>query len=120
MQEMGWDDREKAYIALRSVLQTLRDRLSIEEAVELGAQLPMLVRGFYFEGWNPSGKPLKYRTKEEFLWPIVEAFRKDPDVDVEKVTRAIYRVLRRRISEGEISDVIGILPAQLREMWESC
>lgn len=120
MEEMGSDDRERAYIALRSVLQTLRDRLSIEEAVELGAQLPMLIRGFYFEGWNPAGKPLKYRTKEEFLWPIVEAFRKDPDVNVEEVTRAVYRVLRRRISEGEISDIIGILPKPLREMWESC
>jgi uncharacterized protein (DUF2267 family) len=120
MEEMGWDDREKAYIALRAVLQTLRDRLSIEEAVELGAQLPMLVRGFYFEGWNPAGKPVRYRTKEEFLWPIREAFRGDPNVDVEQVTRAVYRVLSRRISEGEISDIIGILPKPLRELWESC
>ncbi len=120
MDEMGWKDREQAYLSLRAVLQTLRDRLTVEEAAELGAQLPMLIRGFYFEGWNPAGKPIKYRTKEEFLWPIREALRNDPEVNPEAVAHAVYRVLCHRISEGELSDIRNILPKALREMWESC
>jgi uncharacterized protein (DUF2267 family) len=53
MFELDWEDRpQKAYLALRTVLHALRDRLTVEEAVQLGAQLPMLVRGFYFEGWT--------------------------------------------------------------------
>jgi uncharacterized protein (DUF2267 family) len=47
MMDMGWQDRQMAYSTLRAVLHTLRDRLTADEAVDLGAQLPMLIRGFY-------------------------------------------------------------------------
>jgi uncharacterized protein (DUF2267 family) len=40
-------DRHHAYNALRAVLHVLRDRLTPEQAVHLGAQLPILVRGIY-------------------------------------------------------------------------
>jgi len=43
-------DRPHAYNALRAVLHVLRDRLTPEQAVHLGAQLPTLVRGIYYEG----------------------------------------------------------------------
>ena len=67
MQVLGWQDRHKAYMALKATLHALRDRLTVEEVAQLGAQLPMLIRGFYYEGWDPTGKPLRARHKEEFL-----------------------------------------------------
>ena len=67
MDRMGEDDRHHAYTALRSTLQALRDRLPVNEAAHLGAQLPMLVRGFYYEGWHPAGTPVKERGKDEFV-----------------------------------------------------
>ncbi len=110
------DDRHQAYHALRTVLHVLRDRLTVEEAIEFGAQLPMLVRGFYYEGWNPAGKPLKLN-KQEFLSRIRESFRGLAPAAPEKIARAVFGVLTRHLSEGELKDVKGILPKALRELW---
>jgi uncharacterized protein (DUF2267 family) len=107
----------KAYLALRTVLHALRDRLSVEEAVQLGAQLPMLVRGFYYEGWTLTGKPLKERHKEDFLAHIKDAFKNDVTVRPESVARAVFKVLARHTSEGEIDDVKNMLPKALHELW---
>ena len=60
-------DEGAAYSVLRSVLHQLRDRLTPEEAVDLGAQLPLIVRGLYFEGWRPHSVPRKIRSKQKFL-----------------------------------------------------
>ena len=121
MDELGSSDRHQAYLALRAVLHALRDRLTVEEVAQLGAQLPMLVRGFYYEGWDPTGKPVKERRKEDFLRHIHNYFKTtrygEPNVDPEQVARAVFRVLARRVSAGEIEDVVRILPTELRGLW---
>jgi len=52
-------EKRDAYKGLRAVLQTVRVRLPLDLAVHFGAQLPMLVRGLYYEGWEPSKGPIK-------------------------------------------------------------
>jgi uncharacterized protein (DUF2267 family) len=117
VEELGWQDRHRAYRALRAVLHALRDRLTVEETADLGAQLPMLIRGLYYEGWTPSGKPVKERKKEDFLAHIEAAFRDEPAISPEAVARAVFKVLQRHVSAGEIGDVEQILPAQIRALW---
>ncbi|MBI4525689.1 MAG: DUF2267 domain-containing protein [Deltaproteobacteria bacterium] len=118
MNELEWEgDPHKAYLGLRAVLHALRDRLTIEEAVQLGAQLPMLIRGFYYEGWKLTGKPVKERHKEQFLDHIRKAYKDDVTVDPERVARAVFKVLARRTSKGEIEDVKYLLPASVRKLW---
>jgi uncharacterized protein (DUF2267 family) len=117
MEQLGWADQHRAYHALRAVLHALRDRLPVDQATALGAQLPMLVRGFYYEGWHPSGKPLKERKKEEFLAHIAAAFQDGAYLDPEEVARAVFRVLARHVSGGEIADVMSLLPAEIRSLW---
>jgi len=118
MTDLDWQEHpHKAYLALRTVLHALRDRLTVEEAVQLGAQLPMLVRGFYYEGWTLKGKPHKERHKEDFLAHIKEAFKDDFTSRPESIARAVFRVLARHASAGEIEDVKNILPKPLHELW---
>jgi uncharacterized protein (DUF2267 family) len=118
MRELGWEgERQRAYLALRSVLHALRDRLTVEEALDLGAQLPMLVRGFYYEGWKITGKPLKERHRADFLAHITHDFRNDDRMDPEAIARAVFTVIARHASAGEVEDVKQILPAELRELW---
>ena len=113
----GWQDRHLAYLGLRATLHALRDRLTVEEAAELAAQLPMLVRGFYYEGWDPSGKPTRDRRQEEFLARIWRELPPKAPMEPEAVARAVFRLLSERVAEGEIEDVRHVLPADIRELW---
>jgi uncharacterized protein (DUF2267 family) len=117
MKVLSWQDRHKAYLALRATLHALRDRLTVDEVAHLGAQLPMLIRGFYYEGWDPSHKPLRERHKEQFLAHIEHEFPGDDCVDPERVARSVFTVLAMRVSEGEIEDVKHVLPAEMRDLW---
>ncbi len=118
MRELEWEGEPRlAYLGLRTVLHALRDRLTAEEAVQLGAQLPMLIRGFYYDGWKLTGKPLKERRKDEFLEHVKKAFKDDVTIDPERVVRAVFKVLARRTSVGEIQDVKHLLPKALRDFW---
>src|SRR5262245_9160512 len=113
----GWRDRHKAYLAMRATLHALRDRLTVEEVAQLAAQLPMLMRGFYYEGWDPTRKPRKERQLEPFLARSTEGFRGGDPVDPERVARAVFTVLAMRVTQGEIEDVKHIIPAEIRELW---
>jgi uncharacterized protein (DUF2267 family) len=110
-------DRRRAYQALRAVLHCLRDRLTIEEAAQLGEQLPMLIRGIYYEAWRPTGKPEKIRSRHEFLARVSAHFPKARSIDSESASRAVFRVLEKHIASGEIRDVVQILPQEVRALW---
>jgi len=113
---VGADDAHLAYGALRAVLHALRDRLTVDEAVQLGAQLPMLIRGLYYEGWCPRGKPAKTH-KADFLAAIRHQFPGPERMHPEILARAVLTVLCRHISPGEVCDVKANLPTELRELW---
>jgi len=114
---LAWDDRERAYHALRAVLHAVRDRLPPQEAVDLGAQLPMLVRGFFYEGWHPADKPLRYRNKQPFLDCVTKEAPAIGEADLEPVVSAVFELLSSQLPHGEPDQVRRALPAEVRELW---
>jgi uncharacterized protein (DUF2267 family) len=116
-QELGWHDRQHAYVGLRAALHSLRDRLSVDEAADLAAQLPLLVRGIYFEGWNPSATPVRVRDRAGFLAPIEAALIWEPVPMADRVARAVFALLARHLTAGEIDDVLANLPGPIAELF---
>jgi uncharacterized protein (DUF2267 family) len=115
--ELGSDERT-AWRALRAYLQVLRDRLTIDEAAQLAAQLPHLLRGVFYEGFDPGHQPEKIRDRDVFLARLAERAQL-PDADEAAATaRAVTRLLRRHVSLGELEDVLSQLPTEIREVLE--
>ncbi len=109
-------DEAEALSVLRSVLHQLRDRLTPEEAIELGAQLPIIVRGIYYEGWRPTRTPEKVRSKEKFLDEITIKLlprRVPPEV----AARDVFALIAHHCDPGEIADVIDQLPSDIKDLW---
>ena len=118
MLELNTDSKRRAYVGMRAVLHALRDRLIIDEAVDLGAQLPLLIRGVYYDEWDPSRNPVKDRHLDDFLARIQTHLRNDTTMDIEQTVRAVFKVLRSKVTEGEIKDVKGMMPEELRTLWK--
>ena len=114
---LGWENKHRSYRLLRTVLQALRDWLPVDEAVGLGAQLPELLRGVYYEHWRPNRTPVKHRNKAEFLARIADAFRNDPISSTSDAVTAVFELLSDKIAAGEIEDVRHELPAEIRALW---
>jgi uncharacterized protein (DUF2267 family) len=113
-EELGTEDRQEAYRVLRAFLHALRDRLTVDEAAQLAAQLPDLIRGIYYEGWDPSSTPRSYKDLDSFLGAIAKEALLDGETRASYATAAAGRVLRRHVSEGELRDVLNVLPEELR------
>jgi uncharacterized protein (DUF2267 family) len=118
MAALGTDDPRKGLHALRAGLHALRDRLSVDEAAQLSAQLPLIVRGIFFEGWHPSGKPLRIRRKADFLALVREKYAPRTDAPADDIVTALFRVLGRHVTDGEITNVMLSLPEELVEVAE--
>ena len=120
LNEIGEDlgpDRHRCYNALRAVLFALRDRLTVDEAADLSAQLPMLIRGIFYEGYRPSIMPQRIRSLDEFLAKINEHLQNIRPLGADEAARAVFRVLENRIPAGELNEVKQMLPPEIRALF---
>lgn len=115
-----FENEQQAYSHFRAVLHAIRDRLTVEEAVHLAAQLPMLVRGFYYEGWRPALAPNKDRkTVEDFLDAVKESLHDQftPASDVGACATAVLELLTNRMDEGLIRHARQQMPKDMQAIW---
>lgn len=114
-------DMIRAFRILRAVLHTLRDGLPVTASLRLIAQFPMLLKAVYVDGWQSGGTIKSITTPGDFI----EAVRKEggaglirefiKDSDVTQDVRAVFLVVKRHVSDGEMEDVLtAVSPALLQ------
>ena len=114
-EELDGIGEEAAWARLKAVLQTLRDRITVDEAAHFAAQLPIIVRGLYFEGWHPAETPHKWRDRQEYL----DAFNQKlyGDGSGEEILKAVLRVLDRHLDSNELTRVKEMHPKEVWDLW---
>jgi len=117
MEGLHTDDRHLAYLALRATLHALRDRLGPEHAAQLAAQLPMLLRGLYYEGWRLAAAQTKERTRTDFFEHVRSELPRGSAIDPNLAARAVFGVMWQKLDVGEVGKVIDFLPPELKELW---
>lgn len=116
MEELDSNDRRRAFTALRAGLHALRDRIGPANAVHLGAQLPMLLRGAFYEGWAfPDAT--RERHAEDYLNHIDSNLPQNSVFDASEVALATFRVLAQCLDPGEARKLLRILPPEIRALW---
>ncbi|MEF2550090.1 DUF2267 domain-containing protein [Aurantimonas sp. A2-1-M11] len=118
--DLGWTGEKDAYRLLRAVLHALRDWLSLEEVADLSAQLPMMIRGVFFENWQPSLIwQVTDRSKDDFTLRVQKEFGSEAMDDPDKAVAAVFRLIDKHISPGEARQVRGQLRKSLQGLWPS-
>lgn len=117
MRELGTDDRRIAFGALRGALHALRDHLEVHTMAHLSAQLPMLLRGLFYEGWRPNAGPSRERRLDDFLAHVSRQLPPRLEGYPEEAARASYIALSECIDRGELVKIVHQMPAELRRLW---
>jgi uncharacterized protein (DUF2267 family) len=116
--EQHGPDRKVAWHILTVVLRVLRDRLPPEIAAHLGAELPLIVRGAYYDQYRPNHPPDKgTRSLDEFLARIAEGMKDTRPVDPADAARSVFRVLARHVDLGQTAKVRDTLPKEIQSLW---
>jgi uncharacterized protein (DUF2267 family) len=115
-EEIG-PDRKRAWHVLGAVLRALRDRMTVEEAAHLAAELPLLVRGLFYDQWRPAEQRVLARKREEFLAMVARGLADIGPIDPEEAVHAVFGVLERHVARGEIDKIRQTLPAEIRSLW---
>lgn len=115
--DLGWQ-KPRAYLLLTETLHAVRDVLTVDEAADLAAQLPLLVRGVFYQGWDPSSTPVRPRNKSDLLARVEARFRDQPLEDPERAVAAVFDLLRRHVSWGEFQQVRHAMRKPIQELWD--
>ncbi|WP_423822961.1 DUF2267 domain-containing protein [Salinisphaera sp. SPP-AMP-43] len=110
MQSMGTDDKQYAYQGLRAVLIALRDRLPLDLGANLGDQLPLFVRGMYYENYVPAEVPQKYRKASDWIQAVAHLAANMDETEADRVSRAVFAVLEQALDPGMIDKLGEALP----------
>lgn len=115
---LGQQHPPLAFRCLRAGLHALRDRLPLGEVAALGAQLPMLLRGAYYEGWSPTRTEQRAKTIDDLAEHVRSELQGGMAAPPHDVVRATLEVLRTHVDRHEVAKVWSLMPEPIREAWK--
>lgn len=116
-ERLDWANHRDALRLLRLTLAGIRDHVGHEQAAQFAAQLPLLIRGMFYEGWKPSATPLKDRRRESFIEAIESHVGEVTDYRGPEDISTVLEFINGHVSEGEVADVRAGLPGPIRDLW---
>jgi uncharacterized protein (DUF2267 family) len=116
MEEIG-PDRRVAWHVLGVVLRTVRDRIPLGLAAHLGSQLPIIIRGSYYDQWSPFAEQLKMRDPDELFAHVEEGLRDIRRVNPRNAVIAVFGVLSRHLPRGQSTNVRDALLGEIQPLW---
>ncbi|MDP2334217.1 MAG: DUF2267 domain-containing protein [Reyranella sp.] len=117
MGELGTDSRRTAFGALRGTLHALRDRIGVDNAAHLGSQMPMLLRGAYYERWRPAATPTRERHLADFIDHVADEMPRDSQTNPAEAARACFSVMSQCLDRGEMLKLRKVLPHEALNLW---
>jgi uncharacterized protein (DUF2267 family) len=110
-------DLHDAYQAVRAVMHALRDRLDPNVAAHFSAQLPLLLRGVFYEGWVPARTPAR-ASLEVFLARVEKEAGLKGTSAAEDAINAVMSVFEDELGAGTTSHLLSVLPSEYADlMW---
>jgi uncharacterized protein (DUF2267 family) len=109
-------DLNYAYRLLRAWLHSLRDQLPIKQSMRLADQLPELLRGLYYEGWEPDGIPIRPDANG-----FIGHFAREARISVFEVWHGapvVSAALHGLLPPGHLEQAFATLPSQVRALVE--
>lgn len=117
MGELGTDERCVAFGALRGALHAVRDRIGTDNAAHLGSQMPMLLRGAYYEGWHPAATPTRERHLADFIDYVAAELPRDSQTNPAEAARACFSMMSQCLHKGEMLKLRKVLPHEALNLW---
>lgn len=117
-EQINVEDKHTVFMGIKAVLHGLRDRIPLEEAAQLGSQFPVMLAGFYYQGWKPAATPTKERTVSAFVDKVKGNLPQgDYPIEIEALITGVFAVLSQWVTKGEIIDVANMLPKEVQKFY---
>ncbi len=114
---LGWSSKRSALRLMRVTLRHVRDHLMVNEMAQVSAQLPIMIRGFFFEGWVPKLTLTKERNVDDFIGAITAQMDEAEEYRGRDDIKCVFDLLNNRLSLGEVEDIRATLPTAIRDLW---
>ncbi|MBX0332753.1 DUF2267 domain-containing protein [Pontibacter sp. HSC-14F20] len=120
--ELQTKDLNKAGRIFRAVLQSIRDRLSVHDAIQFAAQLPVFWKGVYIDQYDLDKVPVKIQDANDWINYIrnKNAFAANNDFQQdEEITaafRAVFQVLQRTMPDGHLQKIKQSLNEDIQQL----